>query len=692
LRALFPLLAAYFDGRSVTFLKWLFRNTFNNVAFGIALMILIGGYIAIGSGVPAVREFFEMNELEFFDAWPLKLLMLLLCLSLATVTFNRIPLTPPRYGVWCIHAGIILLISGTSLYYHFKLEGRTMIPLNHTVNIFYDSAERALYARVPNSDIYGTHPLPSLPRFGEYDADHDASRLNRSDLQDISHMAAIANSADGAPMELSQWLGVDQPVTLGFVGYYSYADVVQNVITDPSANSVGVEVKLESQQQGDSQGALLRLTASDPTSSHQFFGNAEFEYRQVSETSLAEISKEANALFELRISLPGREPKTVAAGIGVPVKIDGGYTVTLESYNPAFPMFGTHELVQTLTLHVVSDSPKREFWRMILAGRDLQTDFKMDLATTPPMVKGNRQKEPIDKNLVLNFRVNDPSALIPTASAEKHVFLTAGDHTLEDIHTTFGSPAQILDLSEGGRIDVPTDSAEMTGLVRRIDHFRLVSSVVTTPEERRIKDQAEAGVKQVAVVRVTCGNWSEDVCVPTDLDAAPDPQVGEPMVPWNMGVVQIPGAKAPLQLQLGYVCRPLPATVALRNFEMIHYAGGQGPNGPFRDFRSTLEITGLDGMTQVAVASLNEPVYFEGGKWIFFQAGYDPDGQFSTIGVGNRPGVYIMVTGCGMIVLGLMYAFYAKPMVIRRMKASALARAARISTRRIPSAAKVEVS
>ena len=158
-------------------LQILIRYTLNNVIFGIALMVMIGSYIAIGSGFASVREHFEMNELEFFDAWPLKVMMLLLCLNLATVTLTRIPLTPPRYGVWCIHSGIIILILGTSLYYHLKVEGKTLIPISHVVNLFYDSGERALYARVLKGEMYGMHPLPSLPRFGSYDDQHDPHRL-----------------------------------------------------------------------------------------------------------------------------------------------------------------------------------------------------------------------------------------------------------------------------------------------------------------------------------------------------------------------------------------------------------------------------------------------------------------------------------------------------------------------------------
>jgi ResB-like family len=145
-----------------------------------------------------------------------------------------------------------------------------------------------------------------------------------------------------------------------------------------------------------------------------------------------------------------------------------------------------------------------------------------------------------------------------------------------------------------------------------------------------------------------------------------------------MGVVQIPGATAALQLQLGYTCRPLPVSLLLKNFEMVPYSGGMATsNTMFRDFKSTLELTDGDGHVETDETSLNSPIYYDHGNWIFFQAGYDPDGQSSTIGVGNRPGVVVMLSGCVMIVLGLLYAFYVKPVVIRRMKAKAMERAGR---------------
>jgi hypothetical protein len=666
-------------------LQLLFRYTLNNVVFGIALMVTAGAYIAIGSGLASVRSFFEMNELEFFDAWPLKLVMFLLCVNLAMVTWNRIPLTPPRYGVWCIHSGIITLIVGMSFYYHFKVEGRTLLGVNHTVNCFYDSAERALYARVMDRPLYGFHPLPSLPRFEDYDADRNPERLQREDLTKIEHVIPVPAGMN-VGNDLSSWLGLPDKVRLDIIGFYSYADINESVVEDLASSNIGVEIKIPSPR-ADIPGSTLTLTSADPTAARQTLGNVELDHRDVSEESLAMIRESASHLLHLTANLPNRPQikLDVEPGKSYPIP-DSGYVLTVDAFNPQFPMSGTHEIVQTLTLHVVSQSSEsatapdtepaqpREFWRMILQGKALQTDFKMDPATTPPMVKGNRQKEPIDNDLVLGFSVDDPAGLIPSAGDEKHNFRTAGNHALIDIHTSFTHPTEISDLSDGGQIQLPFDTSSLSANVRRVDHFKVVDKLIQTPPARRNRDEAEAGVKQVVKIRVTCGSWSQEVFAPCDLYAAPDPMTMEPTIPWEMGIVHIPGANAPLQLQLGYTCKQLPAQLTLKNFELVHYPGGQGDNGPYRDFRSTLEVTDPSGEQSIQVASLNSPVYFDGGRWIFFQAGYDPDGKSSTIGVGNRPGVTLMISGCVLIVIGLMYAFYLKPIVIRRMKAAALAR------------------
>ncbi len=90
------------------------------------------------------------------------------------------------------------------------------------------------------------------------------------------------------------------------------------------------------------------------------------------------------------------------------------------------------------------------------------------------------------------------------------------------------------------------------------------------------------------------------------------------------------------------------------------------------------------------MASLNHPIYFNGGRWLFFQAAYDPNvpHTWTQLGVGNRPAVRVMEAGCGLIVAGLLYAFYLKPVIIRRMKERALAEAADRQRRPGPAAAR----
>ena len=77
-------------------LRWIYRNVLNSVPFGIAVLVSIALYVAVGSGLVGLRERLGMDEMLFFNWWPLKLLIVLLICNLSVVTVNRIPLTPPR--------------------------------------------------------------------------------------------------------------------------------------------------------------------------------------------------------------------------------------------------------------------------------------------------------------------------------------------------------------------------------------------------------------------------------------------------------------------------------------------------------------------------------------------------------------------------------------------------------------------
>ena len=82
--------------------------------------------------------------------------------------------------------------------------------------------------------------------------------------------------------------------------------------------------------------------------------------------------------------------------------------------------------------------------------------------------------------------------------------------------------------------------------------------------------------------------------------------------------------------------------------------------------------------------SMNKPIEHD-GLW-FFQSQWDPpiiasrNGGlpskglgYTVLGVGNRNGVYTQLLGCVIAVVGMIYAFYVKPLIKRRRRERVLA-------------------
>ncbi len=170
-----------------------------------------------------------------------------------------------------------------------------------------------------------------------------------------------------------------------------------------------------------------------------------------------------------------------------------------------------------------------------------------------------------------------------------------------------------------------------------------------------------------------------------------------------------------LELAFGRLWRPLPnLRLHLAAFEMFPYPHSTQP----RDFRSDLVIekviTDEQGRpvkmeAQEAYTSLNDPLLVSPFVWQadrawplnalgwlgdrlgatrfkFSQSGWDAQGwndtkpavergqlprplaRFTILGVGNNPGIYIIATGAVLMGVGIPYAFYVKPWILKRRK------------------------
>jgi hypothetical protein len=704
----------------------------NSVPFGIMLMVLTAVFISCGSarpwfremGVdewPILRDWFDKTDMQFFNAWPLKTLMALLVANLIVVTWRRIPLTPPRYGVWCIHSGIITLICGTAFYYNHKIEGRVRIYSDpsmgpNVVDHFYDKDERSLYVRI-GKDQPAEFPLPTLPRFKEYDEElGNTAKLTARGLSNIEPTLEVADRLDDKTHKenLADFIGCHGKLMFDITGFYPYAVVNTDFGTNPSSNMTGVEMTMQNtlDPSGDRALADWWLVGADP----RFRVNADhgMDLAHVeADSSMASVMTEAaGQLFRLDITVPGVDkPVTLNVAIGKTYAVGKtGYTLKIESYQPGWPMFGTGEPVDMLQMMVTS--PKQTFRRMVLQDKPVQTDFELGVAGAGPM--GKRQKTPLDADLKIDFHVHDPYMLLPDqnsqqANSVKHTFLTppggtelidivAGVGTVasqvhrfptgvEDIELTPDSEGMNAPFMNQAAASQPALSTNVPGgdpaanhpavkiHVERHDHLQAVDRAVAVASTKRDKNAEDAGVYQVAKVHVSMGSWSQDVYAQFADDAGDRLRTDT----WRGGFVTPPGAISPIQLQLGNRQRPLPVTLSLDRFQLVPYDGGtvDEPNAMMKDFISTVTLTPANGDGFTDKAHMNHPIYYDDGRWLFFQAAYDGSAAhaWTQLGVGNRPGTNIMRCGCVMIFFGLAYAFYAKPFIIRRMKQKAIANA-----------------
>lgn len=658
-------------------LELLLRKTLNSVVFGITIMALTAIYVAVGSGLPSVREYFEMNEMQFFNAWPLKVLMTLLVLNLAVVTWMRIPFTPPRYGVWCVHTGIVVLVMGMAYHYTLKTEGLTMINLGQSVEHYYDAFERSLYAQV---GIRRSAPvrLEDLPRFKPYSRElGNDGYLNHASLRNLSPwLPSGSDPATGRTMRrpIGEELGVPD-LKIDIIGYWPYAEIeFEGFDRDPGVRNTGLQVRPTDHPDAPPQW----LVASEPGQAAFRFENVELQHKHFSTAEGSRALVQAiEGLHRLTV-VYNDQRRELSVQPGQKYALDDlGVTLEVSSFVPNWTTIDGQWRGAAMLMKVTTTASGRTFNRMVLDGPEVQTDFDIDDPTGGPL--GKRLTTPIDPNLTVLYRFSDPLRVMPTEVAQRRMLVTTdeSDAIVEvvvglasptSVRTLDANPAQIeVGPAPAGPMARPAArGAPLRLTIERMDDLRPNRKLTEVPSELRDRNAGQAGIFQVIEVRLSAGDWSSEVYVPFQQWAL---ESG-----WGGPQILIPGASAPLSLRLGNTFRNMPARIRLDKFEAIPYPGGEVSASQFmRDFRSHLTITNREGRTETGTARMNEPHYYDSGRWLFFQAQWDPEEQaFTVLGVGNRPGVWIMTAGCVLIGVGLLWAFYLKPVIIRRMKQKAI--------------------
>ncbi|HMN95498.1 MAG TPA: hypothetical protein PKC43_04670 [Phycisphaerales bacterium] len=159
--------------------------------------------------------------------------------------------------------------------------------------------------------------------------------------------------------------------------------------------------------------------------------------------------------------------------------------------------------------------------------------------------------------------------------------------------------------------------------------------------------------------------------------------------PYSPTTVTLPGGER-AEVLFSRQRRPLPAPIVLEDFRLATHVGGfTGETGSIRNYTSLVrfddvERDGVRTLSDPIEVSVNDPIERDG--WWFFQAQWDPPDEaraagqrasaglnYTVLGVGNREGVYIQLLGCAIAVVGMIYAFYIKPIIKRRRQEAVLA-------------------
>ncbi|MDP7029690.1 MAG: hypothetical protein QF733_05655 [Phycisphaerales bacterium] len=151
-------------------------------------------------------------------------------------------------------------------------------------------------------------------------------------------------------------------------------------------------------------------------------------------------------------------------------------------------------------------------------------------------------------------------------------------------------------------------------------------------------------------------------------------------------MVELPDGRL-IELMLSRRSSPLPARVSLDGFRIASHVGGfTGSVSSVLNWHSQVRFEDDAGAVEHVEVSVNDPKPRE-GLW-FFQSQWDPPDpggsrggvpsagrNFTVLGVGNRNGVWTMLAGCVLSVMGMIYAFYVKPMLKRKAALAVYAQA-----------------
>ena len=546
-----------------------------------------------------------------------------------------------------------------------KVLGKPLVNEDITLSLDYQPQKYfhvvdswALYLREQGSSEWVQRPIEGLPRYNDYFADR-------------SHVWLPPDMAGPRPNPLDILVEpiTDDPyhnIDVRITSYLRYAFMDQrrspggNVL-DPTA-----VVVLRS---SDGRTSRAELVALDPSQNNAIDGNLVFQWITAEEQLQTIMDVQPPAL---QIRVPGAsieitEPVTqlVSGDPDTPfIPIEGSEF----SYRVRFIQDGLTitpgDVISVAAVEI--NGPDSSFLRWVCDDPRRTRDMSIDVDTQT----GHMDILPTDERIVMEY---DPGH----GPAPMTLIGGPDDSTVRLMTAFAGQEPHVQPMEIGRPIDI--GAGVTLSLTEYIARPRIEVRPAIIPRSQRNRDARE----QFSMIRaeVNYQGAMQPVWLPFHMFTFQDAGHSLPRMGFQPTVVHLPDGKH-IEMIFGRRRLELPAPVVLEDFVMDTHVGGfTGQAISVLNWISLIRFQEQDEWGEQLHVSVNSPQQF--GGFSYFQSQWDPpDPQsnyrgmnYTVLGVGNRHGVNVQLAGTCLAVLGMIYAFYIKPVIKRRRQQAVYAQA-----------------
>ncbi|MEM8835904.1 MAG: hypothetical protein AAGD00_08790 [Planctomycetota bacterium] len=525
-------------------------------------------------------------------------------------------------------------------------------PVQHA---FWQTGKFALSLRETAVGEWTQRPIGRMPRYNDY-APPDAGVL--SSPTSVDPVRVLPAIDIDVPALDGDGLGVSTRLT----GYLRFAHLIDR-LGSGGACAPTIDVSLFEPSTGET---IREYLSTDQRVAPALLAEGWLAFREVTSEEQLESLRTPRpsrltiavpeAAFETTIDLV---PDNLVTGEGDWTPVEGtGFFYRVEDFAPELPLpsGGAVSVAMIGVQRVDADGHVADrYTRWVFPNGAQNRDF----------TGAGGEEDP-----AANVRTPDPRVVTSLDLARRSaVTIVTGpeaDDGLRVLLDRRDESATLTDLPVGRSLRVAEDVLLSVNAFERCG--ALVKRPVIVPRSQRDPDQDRALVFAMAHVELTKDGETVSVWAPYHpYDVPNEDYRAVSLGLYRPAIARFSDGSA-VEVLFTRPRLELPEPLTLDEFVLTTHVGGfTGETSSIRDWTSI--VTDPEG--EAHSISTNKPARV-GNLW-FFQKTWDPDGQrYTGLGVANRFGVNTMLVGSTLSVIGMLYAFYVKPVLRRRMKQQAI--------------------